>query len=55
MALQRDTCPAQPNASQPVEVSQVVAYLLDEFHLLTYEVILQDVTEVGICTGTTRV
>ena len=37
-----------------VEVSQVVAHLLDEFHLLIQEVFLQEVTEVRVCMGRTQ-
>ena len=36
-------------ASQPAEVRQVVAHLLDEFHLLTQEVVLQEVSEMRVC------
>lgn len=35
-------------ASQPAEVDQVVAHLLDGFHLLFWDVVLQEVTEVGV-------
>lgn len=40
--------------SQPAEVCQVVASLLDELHLLIREVALQEVTEVGGCRGRTK-
>lgn len=41
--------PAQPRlgTSQPAEVGQVVAHLPDEFHLLTQDTALSEVTEVG--------
>ena len=44
---------SQPSlgAGQPAEVSHVVTLLLDEFHLLTQEVALQEVTELRICAG----
>ena len=42
-----------PAQRQPI--CQVDAQLLAEFHLLICEVILQDVTETGVCTGRTRV
>ena len=41
--------------AQRQPVCQVDAQLLAEFHLLVCEVILQDVTEMGVCTGRTRV
>ena len=40
--------------SYPVEVRQVVVHLLNEFHLLIQEVILQEVTEMGIYVGRTQ-
>ena len=36
-----------------MEVSQLV-HLLDEFHLLFQEVVLQEVTEMSICEGRTQ-
>ena len=41
-------------ASQPAEVRQVVAHLLDEFHLLTQEVFLQEVSEMRVCVDRTQ-
>ena len=41
--------------AQRQPVSPVDAQLLAEFHLLICEVILQDITEMGVCTGRTRV
>lgn len=35
----------------PDECIPGVAYLLDEFHLLTPEAVPQEVTELGVCTG----
>ncbi|KAK1345224.1 hypothetical protein QTO34_013934 [Cnephaeus nilssonii] len=48
--------PGQPSlgAGQPADMSQVVAHLLDEFHLLTLEVFLQEVTETRVCAGRTQ-
>ena len=47
---------AQPSlrTSQPAEVGQVVAHLLDEFHLLVPEAALPEVVGVGVCAGRTR-
>ena len=45
--------PSQPGGGQPKQVSQVVA-LLDEFHLYIQEVMLQEVTEPGVCVGRTQ-
>ena len=39
---------ASLGAGQPVEVSQVVAHLLDEFHLLIQEVVLPK-SELRVC------
>ena len=41
---------AQPSlgTSQPGEVGRVVTHLLDEFHFLIYEVVLQESTDVGV-------
>jgi hypothetical protein len=39
---------------QPREVSQVVAHLLDERHLLIQEVAFQGVTEMRVCAGRTQ-
>ena len=48
-AFRRGTLPAQP-----VEVNQVVAHFLDEFHLLIKELVLQEVTEIRVCVGRPR-
>ena len=47
---------AQPSvgAGQPAEMSQVAAHLLDEFCFLIWKVILQEVTEMGVCAGRTQ-
>ena len=34
-------------ATQPADVSQVVAHLLEELHLLIQEMVLQEVTELS--------
>ena len=38
-------------SSQPAEVGQVVAHLLDDLHLLIQEVVFKEVTEMRICAG----
>ena len=47
---------AQPalGACQPIEVGQVVTHLLDEFHLLIQEIVLQEVTEMRLCVSRTQ-
>lgn len=45
--------PSQPGGGQPKQVSQVVAHL-DEFHLYIRELMLQEVTEPGVCVGRTQ-
>ena len=45
--------PAQPGARQPAEV-RWFAHLLDEFHLLIQEVVLQEITELRVCVGRTE-
>ena len=47
----KKTRPAQRGAGQPVEVSPVVAHLLDAFHLLGQDVALQAVTELRSSAG----
>ena len=37
--------------SRPAEVGQVVTHLLDEFHVLFYKVVLQEITDVGVSAG----
>lgn len=39
---------------RPSEISQVAAHLLDEFHFLIQEVVLQEVRERRFCEGRTR-
>ena len=46
--------PSLGSSGQPAEVSQVVTHLLDEFHFLIQEVVLQEVTEMRVCAGRTQ-
>lgn len=46
--------PATARACQSKKVGQVVPHLVDELHLLIQEVVLQEVTELGVSASRTQ-